>query len=75
VAEGIARPTQQARLQALGCRLGQGFLFAEPLDPAYVERLLHDRPAPHGLLGAPTPAAPAPLEAQAPAAPAVARAA
>jgi len=75
VAEGIARPAQQERLQALGCRLGQGFLFAEPLDPAYVERLLHDRPAPQGLLGAPGPAAPAPPEASAPAAPAVARAA
>jgi EAL domain-containing protein (putative c-di-GMP-specific phosphodiesterase class I) len=70
VAEGIARPAQQERLQALGCRLGQGFLFAEPLDPAYVERLLHDRPAPQGLLGAPAPAAP-----EAPGAPAVARAA
>jgi EAL domain-containing protein (putative c-di-GMP-specific phosphodiesterase class I) len=31
VAEGIERPEQQASLQALGCGLGQGYLFARPM--------------------------------------------
>jgi diguanylate cyclase (GGDEF)-like protein len=45
IAEGITRPHQQERLHALGCRLGQGFLFAEPLDPDHAERLLGVRAA------------------------------
>jgi diguanylate cyclase (GGDEF)-like protein/PAS domain S-box-containing protein len=31
VAEGIERPEQRASLQALGCGLGQGYLFARPM--------------------------------------------
>jgi diguanylate cyclase (GGDEF)-like protein/PAS domain S-box-containing protein len=31
VAEGIERPEQIASLRALGCALGQGFLFAKPM--------------------------------------------
>jgi diguanylate cyclase (GGDEF)-like protein len=31
VAEGIERPTQLEALRRLGCRLGQGFLFAPPM--------------------------------------------
>jgi diguanylate cyclase (GGDEF)-like protein/PAS domain S-box-containing protein len=31
VAEGIERPEQVASLRALGCELGQGFLFAKPM--------------------------------------------
>ena len=31
VAEGIEEPTQLDRLRALGCELGQGFLFARPM--------------------------------------------
>jgi diguanylate cyclase (GGDEF)-like protein/PAS domain S-box-containing protein len=31
VAEGIERPEQRASLQALGCGLGQGYLFAHPM--------------------------------------------
>jgi EAL domain-containing protein (putative c-di-GMP-specific phosphodiesterase class I) len=53
VAEGIARPQQQERLQALGCQFGQGFFFAEPLEAAAVEALLADGPAPESA----TPAA------------------
>ncbi len=34
VAEGIERPDQLAAVTALGCDIGQGFLFARPLDPA-----------------------------------------
>jgi EAL domain-containing protein (putative c-di-GMP-specific phosphodiesterase class I) len=33
VAEGIETPTELRRLQALGCTLGQGYLFARPLEP------------------------------------------
>jgi EAL domain-containing protein (putative c-di-GMP-specific phosphodiesterase class I) len=37
LAEGIDDPRQAECLQALGCRLGQGFLYAEPLPlPAFV---------------------------------------
>jgi EAL domain-containing protein (putative c-di-GMP-specific phosphodiesterase class I) len=32
VAEGIETPTQLQRLRELGCVLGQGYLFAKPLD-------------------------------------------
>ena len=32
VAEGIETPTQLRRLQELGCGLGQGYLFARPLE-------------------------------------------
>jgi EAL domain-containing protein (putative c-di-GMP-specific phosphodiesterase class I) len=32
VAEGIETPTQLARLKELGCELGQGYLFARPLE-------------------------------------------
>ena len=34
VAEGIERPEQRASLQALGCGLGQGYLFARPMSHA-----------------------------------------
>jgi diguanylate cyclase (GGDEF)-like protein len=34
VAEGIEEPRQLARLRALGCEFGQGFLFARPQDAA-----------------------------------------
>ena len=31
VAEGIERPEQRERLRAMGCTLGQGYLFSRPL--------------------------------------------
>jgi diguanylate cyclase (GGDEF)-like protein len=34
VAEGIESEDQRAALLAMGCSLGQGFLFAQPLSPA-----------------------------------------
>ncbi len=40
VAEGIEEPAQLADLQALGADLGQGFLFARPLQSAEVSALL-----------------------------------
>jgi diguanylate cyclase (GGDEF)-like protein len=46
VAEGIELPEQRDALQALGCRLGQGFLFARPLElPALQALLLEQRRA------------------------------
>ncbi len=37
VAEGIETDAQLAALQALGCRRGQGYLFAPPLPPQEIE--------------------------------------
>ncbi len=40
VAEGVARPQQQEQLRALGCALGQGYLFAQPLAAAEMDAVL-----------------------------------
>jgi predicted signal transduction protein with EAL and GGDEF domain len=40
VAEGIEHARQQAHLHELGCELGQGFLFARPVAPEAIERLM-----------------------------------
>jgi diguanylate cyclase (GGDEF)-like protein/PAS domain S-box-containing protein len=53
VAEGIERPDQLARLDKLGCGLGQGFLFAKPMPDAEFNGAVT---AP---VGAPTEASPA----------------
>ncbi len=42
IAEGVESPVQAAELERLGCRLAQGFLFAGPLSPAAITRLLSD---------------------------------
>lgn len=34
IAEGIEQPDQRDLLHELGCRLGQGYLFAPPLPAA-----------------------------------------
>jgi EAL domain-containing protein (putative c-di-GMP-specific phosphodiesterase class I) len=39
VAEGIERGEQLSRLQALDCELGQGFLFAKPMEGHDIEKL------------------------------------
>jgi EAL domain-containing protein (putative c-di-GMP-specific phosphodiesterase class I) len=44
VAEGIERPEQLASLRDLGCRLGQGFLFARPMRPDPLAEYLADEP-------------------------------
>ena len=40
VAEGIEEPDQARRLAELGCRLGQGYLYARPMGAAPFESLL-----------------------------------
>ena len=40
IAEGVETERQLERLRALGCDLGQGYLFAQPLAPADFARLL-----------------------------------
>jgi diguanylate cyclase (GGDEF)-like protein len=40
VAEGIEEPEQQAILRAIGCPLGQGFLFARALEAEQLRELL-----------------------------------
>jgi sensor c-di-GMP phosphodiesterase-like protein len=42
IAEGVESAGQRDRLLALGCTLGQGFFFAEPLEPAAAGALLAD---------------------------------
>ncbi len=42
VAEGIETPGQLERLRALGCELGQGYLFARPADPDATLRFLQE---------------------------------
>jgi diguanylate cyclase (GGDEF)-like protein/PAS domain S-box-containing protein len=43
VAEGIERPDQLERLMELKCDLGQGYLFARPLEPLALNALLEER--------------------------------
>jgi len=45
VAEGIETREQLAMLQAMGCELGQGYLFSRPVDAESIESLLAARQA------------------------------
>ncbi|GGK88621.1 putative bifunctional diguanylate cyclase/phosphodiesterase [Mangrovihabitans endophyticus] len=45
VAEGVETPEQADQLQALGCRLGQGYLWAKPLPASVITPLLIGEPA------------------------------
>ncbi len=45
VAEGIERSEQLKSLQGLECALGQGYLFAKPLDASSAEAMLRDKAA------------------------------
>jgi diguanylate cyclase (GGDEF)-like protein len=40
IPEGIEEPDQLARLQGLGCRIGQGFLLSRPMPAAAIGQLL-----------------------------------
>lgn len=42
VAEGIETEAERAMMQTLGCSVGQGYLFAAPMDALQLERLLHE---------------------------------
>jgi EAL domain-containing protein (putative c-di-GMP-specific phosphodiesterase class I) len=53
VAEGVERREQYERLLALGCELGQGFLFARPMEAAALDAVLAGG---EGLVPAATPA-------------------
>ncbi len=44
ISEGVETAQQLKQLKALGCELGQGFLFAKPLTPQDVEALLGQYP-------------------------------
>jgi EAL domain-containing protein (putative c-di-GMP-specific phosphodiesterase class I) len=44
--EGVETPAQARHLRQLGCDRGQGFLFARPLPPVDVERLLSEARGP-----------------------------
>jgi diguanylate cyclase (GGDEF)-like protein len=43
IAEGIETEEQASWFQSLGCRFGQGFLFARPMPPIEVDRYLRRR--------------------------------
>lgn len=62
VAEGVETHAQRDALGALGCELGQGYLFARPLPLPALRQLLHGTPAPlpHAPAEAPAPDVPAP---------------
>ncbi len=42
VAEGIETETERAIARSLGCSVGQGYLFAQPMDSLAFDRLLKD---------------------------------
>jgi EAL domain-containing protein (putative c-di-GMP-specific phosphodiesterase class I) len=44
VAEGVEQTSELRALEALGCELAQGYLFARPMSFAKLERLLGDAP-------------------------------
>ncbi|MEV5974001.1 aminotransferase class I/II-fold pyridoxal phosphate-dependent enzyme [Streptomyces sp. NPDC051921] len=46
VAEGIENEDQRALLADMGCRFGQGYLFARPMTAHQAETFLHGAPAP-----------------------------
>jgi EAL domain-containing protein (putative c-di-GMP-specific phosphodiesterase class I) len=43
IAEGIETPAQYAALRDMGCRYGQGFIFARPLPPHGIDEMLGGR--------------------------------
>ncbi len=43
IAEGIEAPRQLDRLRALGCDLGQGYLFSQPVEAKAAEELLRQQ--------------------------------
>ena len=56
VAEGIERVEQLSELLKLGCRWGQGYYFARPLEVNSLEEFLRRNPAPDRMLARPADA-------------------
>ncbi|HEX2699543.1 MAG TPA: bifunctional diguanylate cyclase/phosphodiesterase [Acidimicrobiales bacterium] len=54
VAEGIEHETQAARLEQLGCDLGQGFLYSRPVPAAGIDGIIGRGSHPASLAGAAT---------------------
>ena len=46
IAEGIETPRQVERLRELGCELGQGYYFSQPLESKAVQQFLRQQVAP-----------------------------
>jgi diguanylate cyclase (GGDEF)-like protein/PAS domain S-box-containing protein len=51
IVEGVEQPEQRSRLVALGCQLGQGFLFARPMDATDATEVLRRVSSPDGSAG------------------------
>ncbi|HEY0580666.1 MAG TPA: EAL domain-containing protein, partial [Chloroflexota bacterium] len=47
--EGVETQAQARHLRQLGCERGQGFLFARPLPPPDIERLLDEARSPNSI--------------------------
>ena len=45
VATGVEKPKQLEALREMGCNLGQGYLFSQPVDPASAGKLLSEQTA------------------------------
>jgi diguanylate cyclase (GGDEF)-like protein len=56
VAEGVEEPLQVRLLRRLGCEVGQGYLFARPVEPADIVALVNS-PSPEFLRSSPSAAA------------------
>jgi diguanylate cyclase (GGDEF)-like protein len=52
IAQGVERARQAAELDGMGCRLGQGYYFSQPLDLNGMTALMHRARAGYGRLGA-----------------------
>jgi EAL domain-containing protein (putative c-di-GMP-specific phosphodiesterase class I) len=64
VAEGVTAPGTRRALQEMGCRLAQGFLFAEPVPVAQVPKLIEQYGVvPRALPGPSTPLPRRPVQA------------
>jgi diguanylate cyclase (GGDEF)-like protein len=51
IAQGVERARQAAELDGMGCRLGQGYYFSQPLDLNGMTALMHRARAGYGRLG------------------------
>ena len=59
LAEGIETPEQLETVRALGCELGQGYLFSRPVPAEAISRMLREAAAGRTLHGDPVALEPA----------------